>query len=207
MLQIHQKIEQARLAAGLTQEEMAEKIGIKRSTYQYWEEKDPSIDKVKKVARALNLSDDYFFGKEEQLPEVTEALSVDLPTMQVIIKLAESNSKLSDGNKELIESNRIALENTKIIAEANRTLARSNEELVQMTKQSIADASPQSKSAFEPNWGKLLAVLARVGTGKHWQTEEEGIAVLHSEIYGGQVPKISAHTQTRSDTKHSGKGS
>jgi DNA-binding XRE family transcriptional regulator len=39
MLQIHQKIEQARISAGLTQDEMAERLGVKRSTYQYWEQK------------------------------------------------------------------------------------------------------------------------------------------------------------------------
>jgi HTH-type transcriptional regulator, cell division transcriptional repressor len=66
MLQIHEKIEQARVSAGLTQDEMAEKLNVKRSTYQYWEQKTPSIDKIKAVARALNLSDDYFFGSSDE---------------------------------------------------------------------------------------------------------------------------------------------
>lgn len=66
MLQIHEKIEQARISAGLSQEEMAEKLGIKRSTYQYWEQQTPSLAKIKKVAKVLNLSDDYFFGADEK---------------------------------------------------------------------------------------------------------------------------------------------
>lgn len=65
-MQIHEKIEQARVSAGLSQEEMAEKLGIGRSTYQYWEKKTPSIDKILKVAKALNLSDDYFFGDDDE---------------------------------------------------------------------------------------------------------------------------------------------
>lgn len=72
-MQIHKKIEQARLSAGLTQDEMAEKLGIKRSTYQYWEKITPSIDKIKKVAKALKLSEDYFFGdKDEKLVKNTD---------------------------------------------------------------------------------------------------------------------------------------
>lgn len=67
-MQIHKKIEQARLSAGLTQDEMAEKLGIKRSTYQYWEKITPSIDKIKKVAKALKLSEDYFFGEKDEKP-------------------------------------------------------------------------------------------------------------------------------------------
>jgi transcriptional regulator with XRE-family HTH domain len=66
MLQIHEKIEQARISAGLSQEDMAEKLGIGRSTYQYWEKKTPSIDKILKVAKALNLPEDYFFGENDE---------------------------------------------------------------------------------------------------------------------------------------------
>lgn len=65
-MQIHEKIEKERVKAGLTQEEMAEKLNIKRSTYQYWERKTPGIDKIKLVARALNLPYDYFFVTEDE---------------------------------------------------------------------------------------------------------------------------------------------
>lgn len=72
MMQIHEKIKQARLSARLTQQEIADKIGIKRSTYQYWEQETPSMENIKQVQIALKLPDDYFFvnsdegtGKEE----------------------------------------------------------------------------------------------------------------------------------------------
>jgi transcriptional regulator with XRE-family HTH domain len=70
-MQIHKKIEQARLSAGLTQDELAEKLGIKRSTYQYWEKKTPHHDKIIKVAQALNLADDYFFGTNDESKDET----------------------------------------------------------------------------------------------------------------------------------------
>lgn len=59
-------IEQARVSAKLSQEEMAEKLSIKRSTYQYWEKVTPGMDKIKAVAKALGLPDDYFFVKQDE---------------------------------------------------------------------------------------------------------------------------------------------
>lgn len=69
-MQIHEKIRNERVKAGLTEEQLAEKIGVKRSTYQYWETKTPNVDKVKQVAKALGLPENYFFvnispGKDE----------------------------------------------------------------------------------------------------------------------------------------------
>jgi transcriptional regulator with XRE-family HTH domain len=65
-MQIHEKIERARVSAGLTQDQMAEKLGIKRSTYQYWEKKTPGIDKLRQVAKALHLPNDYFLGNGDE---------------------------------------------------------------------------------------------------------------------------------------------
>jgi transcriptional regulator with XRE-family HTH domain len=62
-MQIHEKIEQARVSAGLTQDEVAEKIGVKRTTYAYWEQKTPGIDRIKQVADALDLPVEYFLDE------------------------------------------------------------------------------------------------------------------------------------------------
>jgi transcriptional regulator with XRE-family HTH domain len=71
MLHIHEKIERARVSKGLTQEELADKIGIARTTYKGYEEKTPTIiEKIVRVARALELPDNYFFvndGEESVL--------------------------------------------------------------------------------------------------------------------------------------------
>lgn len=67
MLQIHEKIALAREAANLTQQELADKLGIERSTYQYWEQKTPGIDKIYRVAEALKLPKHYFFVEDDEI--------------------------------------------------------------------------------------------------------------------------------------------
>lgn len=108
MLQINQKIEQARLSANLSQEEMAEKLGIKRSTYQYWEKKTPSVDKVKLVAKVLGLDDDYFFGTSDEIlvdrDEPAKAQRSDRISNEVLVSMAQSNRELVQSNKKLVDA-------------------------------------------------------------------------------------------------------
>jgi transcriptional regulator with XRE-family HTH domain len=72
MMQIHERIKNERVKQQLTEEELARRLKIKRSTYQYWETSTPSINKVKAVAKALGFDENYFFvtteepAKEEQ---------------------------------------------------------------------------------------------------------------------------------------------
>jgi transcriptional regulator with XRE-family HTH domain len=102
MLQIHQKIEQARISAGLTQDEMAEKLGIKRTTYQYWEQKTPSIDKIKEVARVLNLPPDYFFGVGDEKDEGREH-EVDYESRRTLERTLENLSEDKIRSTAIIE--------------------------------------------------------------------------------------------------------
>ncbi len=67
MLQIHEKIEIERNRAGLSQDEIAAKLEIKRSTYQYWEKVTPGIEKIKRVAKVLGLPEDYFFVTPDEI--------------------------------------------------------------------------------------------------------------------------------------------
>lgn len=67
MLQIHQRIKNERLKKGLSEEQVAKAIGIERTTYQYWEKKTPSIDKIKTVAKALGLPENYFLTNDDEI--------------------------------------------------------------------------------------------------------------------------------------------
>jgi transcriptional regulator with XRE-family HTH domain len=56
MLQICQNIAQARLSRGLSQEKMAEQVGVKRATYKNWEAgTEPGLSEIKTIAKALEI--------------------------------------------------------------------------------------------------------------------------------------------------------
>lgn len=69
MKEIADRIKQARLEAGLTQQQLADRIGIKSRSFICEMEKDhfdPGIDLVKKIARALDVDPGYLiFGDLE----------------------------------------------------------------------------------------------------------------------------------------------
>ena len=76
-MQIHELIKTERLKAGLTEDQIAEKLEIPRATYQNWEKKPPSVEKIRAVARVLNLSKDYFFiNSDEETGENDETPSI-----------------------------------------------------------------------------------------------------------------------------------
>jgi len=61
-----------RKAKGLTQRQLAEKIGIERSTYAYYEcGRLPSVDILARIYRVLAVSMDYVAGLREEVGYVT----------------------------------------------------------------------------------------------------------------------------------------
>ncbi len=129
-MQIHEKIRQARDLAHLTEEQMAERLGEKRSTYQYWEKKTPSIDKIKRVAIALGKPEDYFFVKHDENNESNEHSN-----SRELAELTESNRILAESNKAQAEANKIQAEANRIQAIANDKASDSHANLVQMLKE------------------------------------------------------------------------
>ena len=59
-------LREARKLSGMTQKEVAEKVGIARSTYALYEtgERSPDVEVVKKLAEVLNVSGDYLIGSK-----------------------------------------------------------------------------------------------------------------------------------------------
>ncbi len=64
-----EKIKEARKQAGLTQEELSEKLGTSRSTVAKWETDGgiPDVDNLKAIARLLNVSIDYLLDYNENM--------------------------------------------------------------------------------------------------------------------------------------------
>jgi transcriptional regulator with XRE-family HTH domain len=67
-MQIHELIKTERLKADLTEDQIAEKLGIPRATYQNWEKKTPAVEKIRAVSKVLNLPKDYFFINSDEEP-------------------------------------------------------------------------------------------------------------------------------------------
>ena len=63
-----ERLKELRKKAGLTQEQLAEIIGIHEATIRRWElsQRQPRMDEIKKLAQALNVTDDELLnGKQE----------------------------------------------------------------------------------------------------------------------------------------------
>lgn len=91
-MQICGNIRQAREAAGKTQQEIANLLGVKRTTYANWEEKtEPSITKIKEIAEILGVS---FYDlinvekpiKEDLYKKRIENLELDLMLLKRAVK-------------------------------------------------------------------------------------------------------------------------
>jgi transcriptional regulator with XRE-family HTH domain len=71
----HEILKEARINAGLTQSQLAEKIGVAKSTYCNWElgTREPNILKIKALAKLFGVSVDYLVGFEPTRKDDTDA--------------------------------------------------------------------------------------------------------------------------------------
>lgn len=69
-------IKKARLDAGLTQLEVAEKLGVAQAQYARWESggRNPKDETVEKLAKILNTSFEILKGRDDGLEEIISFL-------------------------------------------------------------------------------------------------------------------------------------
>ena len=75
---LNERIRELRLAAGFSQVELAEKLGVSKQSVSNWENDNiqPSIDMLVKLSKIFNVSTDYLLGLTP-----TNSINVDgLPT-------------------------------------------------------------------------------------------------------------------------------
>ncbi len=74
---LSERLKTLRKEAGLTQEQVAKKLGVSRPAYTYWEkgEKRPTPDKLSNIAQLYGVTTDYLLGNE---PEEDELANVEL---------------------------------------------------------------------------------------------------------------------------------
>lgn len=66
----HEILKETRQQAGLTQAQLADRIGVAKSTYCNWEQgaREPNVLKLKAIAKALGVTTDYLVGLEDADP-------------------------------------------------------------------------------------------------------------------------------------------
>lgn len=66
--ELGERIAQARQQAGLTQKQLAEKLGVSQRVVTYWEREAVGlrVDQLASLAEALEVSSDYFLGRESK---------------------------------------------------------------------------------------------------------------------------------------------
>ena len=91
MLSISEKLKQARLAANLTQEELAEKVGVSRQTVSNWENgrSYPDIVSVIVLSDVYDITlDSLLKGDAEMIKHLKNSTDVTKSNKQVVIGLA-----------------------------------------------------------------------------------------------------------------------
>lgn len=71
---LSERLKTLRKEAGLTQEEVAKKLGISRPAYTYWEkgEKRPTPDKLTQIASLFGVSTDYLLNSNSDDIDLSE---------------------------------------------------------------------------------------------------------------------------------------
>ena len=95
-MEFSERLKDLRKQAGLTQVDVAEKLGISQPAYASWERgvKKPTQDNLVKIAQILNVSVDYLVGNSEE--RIDELDNIEL--------LFRMNSKgLTEEEKEILK--------------------------------------------------------------------------------------------------------
>ena len=64
----NENLKEARLKSGISQKDLAENIGVAKSTYSLYEsgKREPNVDTIKKIASSLNVSADTLLGIDDE---------------------------------------------------------------------------------------------------------------------------------------------
>lgn len=64
----NENLKEARLKSGISQKDLAENIGVAKSTYSLYEsgKREPNLDTIKKIASSLNVSADTLLGIDNE---------------------------------------------------------------------------------------------------------------------------------------------
>lgn len=93
---LNERIRELRVASGLSQVELAKKLGVSKQSVSNWENDNiqPSIEMLVKIARTFNVSTDYLLGQDNHTYiEVTNLTKNQIRHIQQIINDIGGNEK------------------------------------------------------------------------------------------------------------------
>ena len=85
---LNERIRELRLAAGFSQVELEEKLGVSKQSVSNWENDNiqPSIEMLVKISRTFNVSTDFLLGEDNHTYlEVTNLTKTQIHHVQQII--------------------------------------------------------------------------------------------------------------------------
>lgn len=121
-MEIGDRIKNARIAANMTQAELAKRLGVAYQNIGQWEsgKRNPKFDTLKKIAKALNVSVAWLYGMDEQ----------ETPELQAALDEAIKKSADEQGNIDLaLFRENLIIENAHVKYRDLVTLRRKTDEL------------------------------------------------------------------------------
>lgn len=95
---ISERIKQKRIAVGMTQKELAQKIGVPYQTLQFWEngKRKPKIENILKISDALGVSVGEIYGIDEGKGDPQQINRLYLKISEVAEKYGKSEEEIVD---------------------------------------------------------------------------------------------------------------
>ena len=105
-MEFGENLKRLRKQAKITQQEMADKIGVSRVSYSYYERGRalPTIENLCNIASILNATPNALLGYEQEKKEIDVQTVLNMQ-MQIIDTLIESLSDMRDVLKNAVQNN------------------------------------------------------------------------------------------------------
>ena len=191
-------IKKFRKAKKLTQDQIADQLGVPRSSYAQWEGEnatEPKATILRNISVILEKSTEELYGEGNDLTKNDiDKQVIKEPEIQYKQNNNDQNRtldtvfNLSESNKILAESNRISAQANKATVEAQKLLAESNAELVALVKKFSSNDHSGNQPAFESILLGLQEFVVEAAVTKYKSKEEAKVA-LHRKVYGSRVKK------------------
>jgi transcriptional regulator with XRE-family HTH domain len=202
VLQIGVNIREARTSVGMSQDDLAKKLGVKRTTYANWEGKiEPTISVLKQIAKILDrnyielIEGNGESGKLIMIKDDSKKKDVSKENFQAIEpnRLIDAIESLTKNNDNLISQHDKIVTTNNIIAETNRMLAdqlikeRSTaNDVVHTQKETVAIVKILQEHVFDLESQMTGKTVREIKQAFHNKVKEVKDPVGSKDIHAGE---------------------